>query len=57
MEGSTIWIFHLSVTKMAGIYIIIHHFLNQDYAEKDEEDEIKIYGAFKAYSYQKKNMT
>ena len=42
---------------MAGIYIIIHHFLNQDYAEKDEEDEIKIYGAFKAYSYQKKNMT
>jgi hypothetical protein len=25
---------------MAGIIIIIHHLLNQDYAEKDEEDEI-----------------
>jgi hypothetical protein len=30
----------MSVAKMAGNLIITHHFLNQDYAEKDEEDEI-----------------
>ena len=30
----------MSVTKMAGKYTLLIIFLNQDYTEEDEEDEI-----------------